>query len=100
MRPACGQYNSNTCTSREEAVGEPGEGKPRHYLSLDLPVVPDLEWRGFPLPGFPTIIHRLFFLFEWHSPRACRCAHEITNGLRNDLPLLSTFSHSTSRSKH
>jgi len=45
-------------------VGKPGEGKPRHYLSLDRPVVPDMEWRGLPSPGSPTASSRLLHVRE------------------------------------
>src|SRR5258708_28460811 len=59
-----GQYRSNTCKSQEEAVGEPGEGKPRHSISGTTRRSSDMEWRGLPSPGFLTIIHQAFPFFE------------------------------------
>ncbi len=50
-------------------VGKPGEGKPRHSRSLDVPVVPDLEWRGLPSPGSPTASSRLVHVFERYWPQ-------------------------------
>src|SRR5713226_10097447 len=79
-------------------VGKPGEGKPRHSISLDLPVVPDLEWRGLPSPGYlsldrpvvpemewrglpspgsPTASSRLVHVFERYWPQAAK--HGVCN---------------------
>src|SRR5258708_36836261 len=59
-----GQYRSNTCKSQEEAVGEPGEGKPRPSMSGTTGRASDMEWRGLPPPGFLAIIHQLFSLLS------------------------------------
>src|SRR5713226_6145040 len=86
-------------------VGKPGEGKPRHSISLDLPVVPDLEWRGLPSPGYlsldrpvvpdlewrglpspgsPTASSRLVHVFEWYWPQAA--AHPAREWVRAVQP--------------
>ncbi len=68
-------------------VGKPGEGKPRHYLSLDLPVVPDMEWRGLPSPGSTTASSRLLHVFERYWPQAARSPEELRTFLNNELKL-------------
>jgi GTPase involved in cell partitioning and DNA repair len=35
---------------------QPDEGKPRHSISLEIPIMLEMEWRGLPSSGFSTIV--------------------------------------------
>ncbi len=66
-------------------VGKPGEGKPRHSMSLDLPVVPEMEWRGLPSPGSPTASSRLVHVFERYCPQAGQSGRGQPKSVREGL---------------